>query len=364
MPLPDRDFAVALVLSGGNALASYQAGAYQALHEQGIEPDWISGASAGAINGALICGNPPDRRLPALTELWKPAPDGAGGDDSYPTTEKYRRTVAAAEVMAGGMPHLFVPRRLFGPWWNPFGNPEPSSLYDSTPLRATLQRLLDFDLLNSNAIRFSAGAVDIETGEDMQFDTAERRLEPDHIRASAALLPAFSPVEIDGRLLGDAGISANLPLDAVLSDLPERPLLCIAIDLLPLRGDRPQTLGDATCRVQDLIFASQSRRALAAWQAIFDERAKRGKPVSATVIHVAYSDQRQEVSGKAFDFSPRTAAGRWRSGYRDVTEALGAFKANGGLTPEPGFSVYRQQRDESGRTSLQKVRPGLGPRRG
>ena len=59
-----------LVFQGGGALGAYQAGVYQALHEAGIEPDWIIGTSIGAINASLIAGNEPHKRLPTLKEFW------------------------------------------------------------------------------------------------------------------------------------------------------------------------------------------------------------------------------------------------------------------------------------------------------
>ena len=62
---------VALVLQGGGALGAYQAGVYQALHEAGLEPDWLAGVSIGGINSALIAGNPPERRLERLREFWE-----------------------------------------------------------------------------------------------------------------------------------------------------------------------------------------------------------------------------------------------------------------------------------------------------
>lgn len=352
---------MALILSGGNALGSYQAGAYEALHAHGLEPDWVAGASAGAFNGALICGNPTERRLERLRALWMPSTNrGKAAVQSFAMIDEARRTSAVAWAMAGGRPDLFVPRNLLGPWWNPFGNPEPSSLYDATPLLATLERLIDFDLLNRGMPRYSLTAVDVETGEDVVFDTRTHRIAPNHIRSSAALLPAFSPVEVNGRLLADAGISANLPLDSVLSDTPNRPLLCIAIDLLPLRGPRPKTLGETVTRMQDLVFATQSRRAIAAWQAIFDERASRGAVGSVTLLHLAYSDHSREVSGKAFDFSPGSSAARWESGRKDLAAALAQFDAGEFPVGAPGLSVHAH----ASAAYLEKVHWPLAPVQG
>jgi NTE family protein len=337
----ERDYSLALVLSGGNALGAYQAGAWQALHERGLEPDWVAGASAGAINGAVICGSPNDLRIERLKALWTPAAaTPATSMSAFEPLEEARRTCAVAGTLAAGWPGLFVPRHLLGPWWDPFGNPEPSSLYDATPLIDTLERLVDFDLLNKGVPRYTATAVDIENGEDVAFDTRTHRIEPDHLRASSALLPAFSPVEIGGRLLGDAGISVNLPLDCVLGEPDPRPLLCVAVDLLPLRARRPQTLGDTVSRMQDLVFATQSRRAIAAWQKIFDLRAGQGDTAAVTLLHIAYSDQEREVSGKAFDFSPESAAARWDHGRSDMGGALDALASGEVTVGRPGMTVY------------------------
>ncbi|HUD91053.1 MAG TPA: patatin-like phospholipase family protein [Sphingobium sp.] len=353
------EFSLALVLSGGNALGAYQAGAYEAICDHGLEPDWVAGASAGAINGAIICGNPTDQRIPALRSLWKPASD-APQTHAWPLLEKARRTAAAAWTLSTGRLDLFMPRHLLGPWWNPSGSAEPSSLYDATPLRNTVERLVDFNLLNRGTPRFSATAVDIETGDDVVFDTRMQCVEPDHLRASSALLPVFPPIDIDGRLFGDAGISSNLPLDVVLSEVSQQPLLCIAIDLLPLRAPKPNTLGDTAARMQDLIFATQSRRAIAAWQAIFDERAHRGDAASVTIMHIVYAAQSEEVSGKGFDFSSRSAGMRWQAGYVDMAKALAVLQEGKLSIGEPGLALYT--RNETG--PVERVRWAISPHQG
>jgi len=66
----EKDRQIVLVLQGGGALGAYQAGVYHALHEHGVEPDWIVGTSIGAINASLIAGNPYERRLDGLKEFW------------------------------------------------------------------------------------------------------------------------------------------------------------------------------------------------------------------------------------------------------------------------------------------------------
>ena len=366
------DFDVALALSGGNALGAYQAGAYDALHERAIEPGHVAGASAGAINGALICGNHRDQRLAALRTLWKPASTrpGTRPGETRPTLhgpwalgEEMRRSAAAIATLTTGQAEIFLPRQLYGPWWNPLGNDERPSLFDTSVLRGTLGKLLDFGLLNAGQPRYAATAVDLESGEDVVFDTAFRTLSADHIRASAALIPAFSPVEIDGRLMGDAGMSANLPMDTILAELPNRPLLCIALDLLPLNSGAPRTLGEAAGRAQDLLFATQSRRSIAAWQAIFDERRHNGSTASATLLHLSYQDQDLEVAGKAFDFSAITAGQRWRAGYADMIGALDQIAAEDILSAAPGLTVYTQRADGTGGKRLIATRHSLAPQR-
>lgn len=339
------DLSIALVMGGGAALGAYQAGAYQALHEHGLAPDWVVGASAGAINGAVICGNPPERRIEKLAALWHTV--GRSGVAVPPPShaETARRTQVVALTLAAGQMDWFVPRRLYGPWWNPFGNPEPASFYDTSPLERRVDELVDFALLNQGAPRFGATAVDLESGVDVIFDTAHQRVTPRHVRASGALLPVFAPVEVEGRMVGDAGLSSNLPVDVVLGAPSERPVLCIALDLVPLAAPRPRKLGDAISRTQDLIFASKSRRTIAAWQAIHAERAQRGEGSAINMLHVSYADQSREVSGKAFDFSPISAEARWQAGYRDLKQALDAIPSV--LRDERGLHVHVPQPDGS-----------------
>lgn len=340
---PQADYHLALVMSGGAALGAYHAGAYQALHERGLEPDWVLGASAGAVNGAVICGNPREHRLEKLESLWHVARGGGAPSVLSEVGDAARRTQVATLTFASGEPDWFVPRAVYGPWWNPFANPEPASLYDASPLEGRLRQLLDFNTLNAGAPRYSATAIDVESGEDIVFDTASHSITPRHVRASAALLPTFSPVEVEGRLVGDAGVSANLPIDAVLDSRFDRPLLIIALDLLPLSAPPPRRLGDAVSRTQDLIFATQSRRSIAAWQAIYAERARREEADSVTLLHVSYADQSREVSGKAFDFSRLSAEARWRAGHRDMVRALDAARSL--PVDQPGLRVHALGKD-------------------
>lgn len=328
------DVHVALVLGGGNALGAYQAGVYQALHEAGVEPDWIVGASAGAINGAIIAGNPPGERLGRLRDLWRP-----GERNWFDPDETTRRTTATLGTLIGGRPGQFAPIGPLGSWWLPDTAAGVKGLYDTAPLAGTLRELVDWRMLNDGQMRFATLAVDVEDGSERLFDTTDTEVAADHVRASAALLPAFPPIEIDGRLLADAGLSANLPLDPVLAAPPAPTTLCIAVDLLPLAGARPSTLGDSIQRAQDLMFAAQSRRSIAHWRARYKLGSHYGEP-AVTLIRVAYRDQQAEVAGKAMDFSPASIAARWASGLADGAAILDTVRAGRIALDRPGLTVH------------------------
>jgi len=303
-----RRFDVVLVLSGGNALGAFEAGVYEALHEHGLRPDWIIGASIGAINGALIAGSAPDHRIEALRAFWRPAPSGAMTPPWLSVFETSRRTSAVGWAAMLGRPGIFGPMlSALTPWRD-----NQPSIFETNELATTLETLVDFDRLNAGPCRYTATAVDLETGDDVVFDSAAMEIGSDHVRASAALPVALPPVEINGRWLVDGGLSANLPLDPVLGDPPPHATLCIAVDLLPLNGPKPVTLGEAASRMQDLIFAAQSRRSIDRWKAAYAGN----EGISLLLVRLAYTEQDEEVAGKALDFSGPTVEQRWAAGYR------------------------------------------------
>ncbi len=305
------DLRIVLVLAGGNALGAYQAGVIQALHEGGIAPEWIIGTSAGAINGAIFAGNAPDVAVAKLAAFWRS--DGFDWWQAWP--ESWRRTIETSATLLGGRPGMFGPLGTAM-----FAAPTPA-LYDSSPLAATLESSVDFARLNDGTPRFTAVSVDLETGAEVAFDTGDRRIGAEHIRASAALPPAFPAVQVDGRLYVDGGLASNLPLDPALSTPSSRPTLCIAVDLLPMRSGRPDTLGAMAARAQDLTFASQTRRTIARWQAQYaTDPAFRG--CSVTLAQLLYADQGREVAGKAMDFSPASVRQRWERGLRDAAHLV------------------------------------------
>ncbi|WCP15797.1 hypothetical protein sphantq_04285 [Sphingobium sp. AntQ-1] len=334
------DYQIALVLSGGNALGAYHAGVYEALHESGIQPDWVVGASIGAITGAIIAGNRREDRLDRLRALWQPAGPGSSPASLGWMPETMRRTMSVMWTMAVGRPGIFAPLGPLGSWWLPDVCAGSPSLYESAPLGKTLERLIDFDLLQSGSVRYAALAVDIETGEEVIFDTRHQRVKPDHIRASAALLTAFPAIEIDGRAFVDGGLSSNLPLDPVLGEHSCAPLLCIAVDLLPLTSGRPKTLGDVAGRMQDLVFAAQSRRTMEHWKRRYEaDSQKDGSLPPVTLVRLSYTDQGAEVAGKAMDFSSESVRRRWAAGLKDGQALVSRLKAGDIRTGLSGLAI-------------------------
>src|SRR5579863_3342209 len=263
-----------LVLQGGGALGAYQAGVYEALAAEGLEPQWLAGISIGAINAALIAGNPPERRVEALRAFWRHASDGPQ-IDLGPLLAPLRAAqsqVNAAGTMLFGAPGFFEPR-LPPPQWQAPGTAAALSYYNSAPLRATLEKLVDFERINAAETRLSVGAVNIETGNFVYFDNSRETIGPEHIMASGALPPGLPPVEIDGQHYWDGGLVSNTPLDYVLDAERKSDLLIFQVDLFPARGPMPRTLLEAAEREMDIRFSSRTR--LNTDQALRARRARR-----------------------------------------------------------------------------------------
>lgn len=325
-PWPEG-FDLALVLGGGNALGAYHLGVCEALLEDS-SPSWYVGASIGAITAAILVGNPSDTRLARLREFWR----GAAQADApwlglLPDEARARWSNGLGLGAAlAGRPGLSVPR-LPGLWSLLPGMPPDHAVQDLTPLRRTLERLVDFDRLNAAPERLSILAIDLATAEEVWFDNREGGIGPDHVLASAALVPMFPPVEVGGRLLGDAGLRNNLPVERPFSQPLRRPLLCIASDLYGLGGVAPSTLDRAVTRAQDLGFAAQARRGI---EMLERERAllRRLDPESpgAILAHLAYDAASHERSLKALDFSAMTLAERARQGRDDVVALRAALR--------------------------------------
>ena len=256
-----------LVLQGGGALGAYQGGVYEALAETKQCPNWVAGISIGAINAALIAGNPPEKRVERLREFWEgvsalpfgvappPLPDGV---TSIGRTRDLLNETNATIAMLFGVAGFFRPRIPAAPFQPP-GTLAAISYYDTEPLRATLERMVDFDRINSGAVRLSVGAVNVRTGNFLYFDSSECKIDVRHVMASGALPPGFPPIEIDGEFYWDGGLVSNTPLQHVLDQPGSDRRLVFQVDLFPARGEMPATIADVSEREKDIRYSSRTR---------------------------------------------------------------------------------------------------------
>jgi NTE family protein len=317
-----------LLLAGGNALGCYLAGGYQALHEAGEEPDWIAGTSIGAVTAALIAGNPPEQRAARLRQFWTEA----RAPDWLPWRQG-AQWLAAVQTRLLGRPalfHLRLPKLLDQP-------PGLVGLYDRTPMRRSLERLIDFNRLNAGDMRVSVLAVDLQCGAEVVFDTTTTRLTVEHLMASSALIPDFPPVRISDRWLVDGGMTANVPVDYDLGQEQDEDMLCFLLDLFPIEAAVPHDLAGMTQRQSDLIFACQTEKALHAFAAL--DRTRPAPRPRIDVVRTSYAADAVETIMKSWDFSDTALSRRWEVGRRDMQAALRRFHAlpsgGTGLTIHP-----------------------------
>ena len=336
-----------LVLQGGGALGSYQAGAYQALCHHDFEPEWIAGISIGAINAAIIAGNPREKRVERLKEFWDmvsaPVPWNPVG--SGDRSRSLFNETSAALIATFGVPGFFTPRFPPAPLW-PQGSPQSQSFYDTTPLRATLERLVDFDRINDLKTRLSVGAVSVTTGNFKYFDNFEfrklgKKIGPEHIMASGALPPGFPSIEIEGEHFWDGGISSNTPLDYVLDEEVTTDLLIFQVDLFSARGPLPVSLLEAAEREKDIRYSSRTRMNTDKNKQVHNARmalrelmrklpddlkndpsveilCRAARENTVTVVHLIYRGKNYESSSKDYDFSHIGMVEHWGAGERDV----------------------------------------------
>src|SRR6476646_2716791 len=336
-----------LVLQGGGALGSYQAGAYQSLCHFDFEPEWVAGISIGAVNAAIIAGNEGQTRVNRLKEFWEmvsaPVPWQPIGKSDH--SRELFNTTSAALIATFGVPGFFVPRVPPAPLWPP-GSPQAQSYYDTAPLKKTLERLVDFDRINDLKTRLSVGAVGVTSGNFKYFDNFEfrklgKKIGPEHIMASGALPPGFPSVEIEGEHYWDGGIASNTPLDHVLEEEFNRDLLIFQVDLFSARGDLPTSLLEAAERAKDIRYSSRTRTSTDKNKQIHNARKavrdllgklpddlkndpsveflrKASKEDTVTVVHLIYKGKNYETNSKDYDFSHVAMVEHWNAGVRDV----------------------------------------------
>ena len=354
-----------LVLQGGGALGSYQAGAYEVLHESGVEPDWVAGISIGAINAAIIAGNAPKDRVAHLRAFWdEMSTDIPGGDLARGMSVAGFRHASGLMTLLTGVKAMFRPWFL-PPWLNAPATPEATSFYDTRPLRETLLRHVDFDRINHGETRLSVGAVNIRSGNFVYFDSNEqgRVIGPEHIMASAALPPGFPAVEIDGESYWDGGLVSNTPLSYVLDAGVAKDTLVFQVDLFSAVGPLPETLDEVQERMKDITYSSRTRmntdaflekyrlrhaiRALAEHvPADVRERLCGGKlPADVydgrvSLVHIINRANRQEIQSKDYEFWRVSVASHWADGMSDTRAAMQAEAWRGFADPDTGLAVY------------------------
>lgn len=364
---------VALVLQGGGALGAYQCGVYEALHDAGIRPQWFAGTSIGAINAAIIAGNAQADRVARLHEFWSgitrhaaiaawPIDVMSAVSRWMPPSAALSAGMSASSAMASltlGQHGFFTPRPA-SPFLHCDGSAAATSFYDTTPLRRTLERLVDFERINSGKARLSVGATNVRTGNVHYFDSANEPLRAEHIMASAALPAAFPAIEIDGEHWWDGGIVSNTPLEHVLASTPRLDSLVLQVDLWSARGDAPKTIMDVLEREKDIRFSSRTRYGTDSVARVQKLRNTLGKwvktlPVGSipeaiekelqpwlcdrvfNIVHLIYQAKHHEEQYKDYAFGDMAMREHWASGLADMQRTLAQDRFF--VMPERGLGV-------------------------
>lgn len=338
------DMRTVLLLQGGGALGAYQAGVYQALDEGGCAPDWIVGTSIGAVNAALIAGNRPEQRLAALHGFW----NHIGSSDFaafLPPVWRHRELTGylnTLRIMTTGEGGFFVPRPDRGLWAH---SPETASVYDTTPLRRSLERFVDFDVLNRRDVRLSVGATSVTRGKLVYFDNDDRKLGPEHVLASSSLPPGLPAVRVDGEPFWDGGLSSNTPLERVFSEDPHVDSLCFAVNLWNSFGNEPASLADVMARKKEIGFSSRFDDELDVFRHLhtlrhvvsqlydalpeeqrrdpaFERLGRLGTRARVDVVRLCREGHGWETLSKDTNFSAALIEENWDNGYHDARRTL------------------------------------------
>jgi NTE family protein len=361
---------VVLALQGGGALGSYQAGVFEALEQADMVPEWIAAVSIGAINGSLIAGNPPGRRVERLRAFWQKIteptwfwPHVAGGP-----LAGLERTAGAAAAVLFGQPGFFRPR----PPTEWFAQPPPVSYYDTGALRSTLEALVDFDRLKpGGAVRLTVGATQIETGRMTHFDSAQQQLGPEHVMASGALPPGLAVVEVAGAPYWDGGLVSNTPLQYVIHQALPHDTLVFQVDLFPAQGPRPRNLDEVNEREKDIRYSSRTRAGTQAAEErqnfrrqlrqfldrlppdlLADPVAQHLRSAASQgridVAHLIYRPAVPQGWEKDFQFDRNTMEQRWAQGFGDARAMLAKAPWQTPAPPDVGLRTFDGPDDSAG----------------
>lgn len=361
---------VALVFQGGGALGAYQAGVFQALSEAGVEANWLSGVSIGAINAAIIAGNKPGDRIDRLRDFWETVsnrkvwqftPEG----DAF---RKLRNQTSAMMTMMSGLPGFFKPRNMT-PWLQTAGASGATSFYDTSELEHTLNRLVDWDIVNDRQRRLSVGAVNVRTGNFRYFDSEIEIIGPQHVMASGALPPAFPAIHIENEYYWDGGIVSNTPLQYLLEQEDVHDTLVFQVDLFSARGMLPRDMGEVQARHKDIMYSSRTRNNTDTFRRLHNVRLKLHQallriPAEAlteadkeflasmedvpqiNIVHLIYQPKIYESDAKDYEFSGTSMREHWDSGYQDTRKTLRHRKWLVKPPESIGMTVHDVHRDD------------------
>ena len=342
---------VVLVMQGGGAPGCYQAGAYHALHEAGIEPDWIIGTSIGASNGAIIAGNEASDRVQKLKEFWQRL------DSRLP--EPWSQVTP---VVAGVPGFYYVNPALALGVDAPVGI-ERAAMYLVDPLKEWLPTLVDFDRINSGRPRLTLGLTTVQSGEIRYFDSKRDKIALEHVLGSGAIPPSFPAVLIDGEYYWDGGVYSNSPIEVIFGENPRRNSVVFAVQIWHRRGARPDTLQHAFMREKDILFSSRSRNHIRRLAELHRKRRiirelidmlpeeRRKSPrvreladwSCTTTMHIVEINARPiigETNARDYDFSRAAIERRWQTGYADASHMLQRRPWDDPVDPVTQITVY------------------------
>ena len=356
-----------LVLQGGGALGAYQAGVYEALHEAGVESDWVIGTSIGAINAALIAGNAREHRLDRLRAFWARVEQAAAHDFTRLFTG-LANLPANLTTVVHGIPAFFAPNPLA--WLSAHAQlgVEHAGYYTTAPLRDTLADLVDLDRIAARHTRLTVGAVNVRNGEMRYFDSRDEPVHLDHVMASGALPPAFPAVRIDGDPYWDGGIYSNTPIEAVLDDKPRRDSLIFTVHMWNPEGPEPETLWQVMGRQKDIQYASRARNHIARQKQIHHlrhvirelarklpddvrraadvrELSSWGCGTTMHVVRLVAPKLDGEDHTKDIDFTPGGIRARWQAGYADARRMLRRAPWRKPADPTEGVIIHDAARE-------------------
>ncbi len=378
---------VALLLQGGGALGAYQGGVYQALHEAEVVPNWVAGISIGAINGAIIAGNAPEERVNKLREFWEMI---TADDFQYTppllkslfsqgeTERQWLSQMSAWRSMVFGVQGFFAPHHI--PWSPAQPSTEAISFCDTAPLKSTLEKLIDFDRINSGETYFKLGAVEVGSGDFVDFDNKQTRIRTEHIMASGALPPGFPPVEIDGEYYWDGGLVSNTPIQWVFRNDEYQDSLIFQVDLWSADGTMPKNMAEMMTRCKDIQYSSRTRantdrfremhtlrHAIADMLEHLPESVK-SRPEMKTlqsnadskvynIAHLIYHNKDYEGFTKDFEFSRLSMEAHWQAGYEDTVRTLEHPAVLKQPTNKEGIAVFDLCRKNSAKGKVKQESP-------